>query len=65
MLILLHHLLAGKAAIADNPGRFNKEASETFKQLIGDQKLVQELEREAPSRQLTKMEALNRGAMVN
>lgn len=59
----MHHLLAGKAAIADNPGR---EASEAFKQLTSDQKqqLAQEIEREATSRRLTKKEALNRGAKI-
>ena len=62
----LYALLAGKEAMTDNPGRFNKEASESFRNLTCQQKdqLLLQGEKEAPTRRLTRKEALHQGEKI-
>ena len=52
--------------IADNPGRFNREASEAFQKLNsgGKDQLLHEIQSEVPSRPLTKKEVLHRGEKI-
>lgn len=56
---------AGKAAISDNPGRFNKEASASFHNLTAKERnLLQQQIDDTANHWLTRKEALNRGSKL-